>query len=66
MALVVAGQTNKAIGTRLGISHRTVEIHRSRILRKTHTASLMELARLAADCDVTKENAAPPPPPEES
>lgn len=44
--LAVAGYANKAIASRLGISHRTVEIHRARILKKTGTANLIELARL--------------------
>lgn len=50
MALALAGLANKHIARQLGISHRTVEIHRSRILHKTGTASLLELAQLAADC----------------
>jgi len=50
MALALAGQVNKTIAKRLGISHRTVEVHRSRILHKTGAASLLELAQLAADC----------------
>ena len=51
MKLAVAGRSNKAIARQLGISHRTVEIHRSRVLRKTGAANLLELARIAADHD---------------
>jgi FixJ family two-component response regulator len=58
MQLMLAGQANKVIAKHLGISHRTVEIHRSRILRKTGTASLLELAQLAADCGLVPENPA--------
>jgi FixJ family two-component response regulator len=50
LALVLAGQSSKAIAKQLGISHRTVEIHRSRILHKTAAGSMLELAQLAADC----------------
>jgi FixJ family two-component response regulator len=50
LLLAAAGEANKVIGRRLGISHRTVEIHRSNILRKTGAANLLELAQLAADC----------------
>jgi two-component system response regulator FixJ len=46
MALVVEGRSNKEIARQLGISYRTVEIHRARILKKTGTSSPLELARL--------------------
>ncbi|MGC2457422.1 MAG: response regulator [Gallionellaceae bacterium] len=47
MALAVAGHTSKDIADRLGISFRTVEIHRSRIMHKTGASNLLELARVA-------------------
>lgn len=50
MSLVVAGHTNKEIARQLGISHRTVEIHRGRILKKTGATNLLELARLCEAC----------------
>lgn len=53
MMLALAGYPNKVIANRLGISYRTVELHRSRILQKTGTTSMLELARLAADCGLT-------------
>jgi two-component system response regulator FixJ len=46
MALVVEGYSNKEIARQLGISYRTVEIHRARILKKTGTTNPLELARL--------------------
>lgn len=57
MLLMLAGHSNKVIGKRLGISHRTVEAHRSKIYQKTDTGNLLELAELAADCDLLKPSA---------
>ena len=42
---VLEGEGNKAIGRRLGISHRTVEIHRSRALAKLNATSSVDLIR---------------------
>lgn len=50
LLLVLAGHANKEIARRLGISYRTVEIHRSHILQKTGATNMLELARLAASC----------------
>lgn len=47
MTLAVAGCPNKEIARRLGISHRTVEIHKSKIMHKTCAANLLDLARIA-------------------
>jgi len=43
VAGLVRGLTNKQIGQELGISHRTVEIHRSRLMRKLGAATLAGL-----------------------
>jgi FixJ family two-component response regulator len=58
MLLALAGRSNKSIAKQLGISHRTVEIHRSHLLQKTGAASLLELAQLAADCGLLNDNGA--------
>jgi len=50
MSLVVAGHSNKAIARRLSISHRTVEIHRARVMTKTGASNILELARLCEAC----------------
>jgi FixJ family two-component response regulator len=46
MSLAVQGYPNKEIARRLDISHRTVEIHKARIMHKTGATNLLDLARL--------------------
>lgn len=43
---VCAGQANKVIAIELGISERTVEIHRGQVMQKSGARSLAELVRL--------------------
>ena len=43
---LIAGLPNKSIAYDLGISARTVEIHRARVMEKMHARSLSELVRL--------------------
>ena len=48
-AQLIEGRTSKQIGKVLGISHRTVEIHRARLMRKYGAATTAELVhRLTA------------------
>jgi two-component system CheB/CheR fusion protein len=47
MDMVLAGHPSKNIAADLGISQRTVENHRGRIMRRTGSKSLPALARLA-------------------
>lgn len=46
MDLVVDGRANKVIAMNLGISERTVEIHRARVMEKMEAPSLAELVRM--------------------
>jgi FixJ family two-component response regulator len=46
-ALVVTGMLNKQIASELGISEKTVKVHRARVMEKTRAGSLAELVRLA-------------------
>lgn len=47
LAGIVRGLTNKGIGSELGISHRTVEIHRAHLMRKLNATSLAALLAIA-------------------
>jgi len=51
MALAVTGLTSKEIARQLGISPRTVEVHRTHVMHKMDAANLAELIRLAASCN---------------
>lgn len=44
---LVAGRSNKVAAYELGISPRTIEIHRARIMDKMHARSLSDLVRTA-------------------
>jgi two-component system response regulator FixJ len=44
---LVVGKTNKGIALDLGISPRTVEIHRARVMEKLEAGTLSDLVRLA-------------------
>jgi two-component system, LuxR family, response regulator FixJ len=47
MNLVVAGYSNRDIGRKLQISHRTVEVYRSRVMQKMRARTLLGLADYA-------------------
>ncbi|MBM7416449.1 MULTISPECIES: response regulator transcription factor [Nocardiaceae] len=49
LRMVAKGLSAKQIGTRLGISHRTVENHVQATLRKLHLANRVELTRWALE-----------------
>lgn len=53
--LVTHGMTNKEIGHRLGISFRTVEVHRERILDKYGVHNAAGLTRIVVTAELTKE-----------
>jgi FixJ family two-component response regulator len=45
---VVAGDTNKGVARRLGISDKTVELHRSRVMEKMKAESLAALVKMVS------------------
>ena len=47
--LITQGKQNKAIGQDLGVSPRTVEIHRARVMEKMNAQSVAELVRMMLD-----------------
>ena len=49
MVLAINGFPNKEIARRLNISHRTVEIHKSKIMHKTGAINLLDLASIARE-----------------
>jgi len=48
MDRVVQGHANKVIAMDLGVSQRTVELHRARVMRKMQVRSLADLVRYSA------------------
>jgi FixJ family two-component response regulator len=46
MQLIVAGLSNQRVGEELGISPRTVEVHKSRIMAKVGAKNLADLIRM--------------------
>ncbi len=47
MELVVDGKPNKVVAYELGVSQRTIEIHRARVMEKMQANSLAHLVRMA-------------------
>jgi two-component system response regulator FixJ len=56
MTRMVAGNSNKITAIRLGLSPRTVEIHRARVMEKMQAKSLSELVRLAITAGINPES----------
>lgn len=56
LAEMLTGHPNKVIGHSLGVSPRTVEVHRSRILHKMQVRNLSHLLRVVLDTGLPLEN----------
>ncbi|BBE49742.1 Transcriptional regulatory protein TdiR [Ferriphaselus amnicola] len=53
LKLSIAGLSCKDMGAQLGVSHRTIELHRSHIFAKLDTASLSDLLRTISRLGIT-------------
>ncbi len=49
LALMTQGKPNKVMAADLGVSQRTVEIHRARVMEKSGASSLAQLVRMVMD-----------------
>lgn len=52
VTLVADGKSSKVIATDLGISERTVELHRSHIMKKMSARSVADLVRMISDASI--------------
>jgi len=61
LELMTRGKPNKVMAADLGVSQRTVEIHRARVMEKMGASSLAQLVRMVMDLDQTGSVEATPP-----
>jgi len=61
LLLIVNDMTSKEIARKLGISFRTVEVHRTHIMKKMGVDSLLALTALADACGLPTGRVEPPP-----
>lgn len=55
LTAIASGATNKEVGSRLGISSRTVESHRESLMRKLEIRTVAGLTRFAVDAGLLPE-----------
>lgn len=53
---MVEGKANKVMSVDLGVSQRTVEIHRARVMEKMEARSLADLFRLSLYLDLSAKD----------
>jgi len=56
-ALVTAGMLNKQIAADLGVTEKTIKVHRAHVMQKMGAGSLADLVRMAERLDVRKADA---------
>jgi FixJ family two-component response regulator len=56
MAMVTGGKANKEIAAGLGVSAKTVEAHRARVMEKMEAHSLAELVRMAMLANINQRS----------
>jgi FixJ family two-component response regulator len=54
-ASLVRGRVNKQIAYELGVSHKTIKVHRARVMSKLGARSMVELVRLAEQAGMTSD-----------
>jgi len=54
--MVADGRSNKEIANALGVSAKTVEAHRARVMEKTGARSLAELVRMVLTANLADED----------
>ncbi len=54
LELIIAGRLNKQIADDLGISIKTVEVHRARVMEKMEAGSLAELVQSVMACEAAR------------
>jgi two-component system, LuxR family, response regulator FixJ len=52
LALMTQGKPNKVMAADLGLSQRTVEIHRAHVMEKTGASSVAQLVRMVMDSGI--------------
>ncbi|MCB1960990.1 MAG: response regulator transcription factor [Rhodocyclaceae bacterium] len=55
LELIIAGRLNKQIADDLGISIKTVEVHRARVMEKMEVRSLAELVQSVMTCERARD-----------
>jgi FixJ family two-component response regulator len=59
LALLVEGRLNKQVACELGITEKTIKVHRARVMEKMEAHSLVELARIADKVGIALSRAQP-------
>jgi FixJ family two-component response regulator len=57
LGLVTSGKPNKVMAGDLGVSQRTIEIHRARVMEKMQANSLAQLVRMTLELEQTVKRA---------
>jgi len=55
MSHVVKGKLNKQVATALGLSHKTIEVHRSHVMNKMEAGSLAQLVRMSISLEQNED-----------
>ena len=64
LALVIEGKPRKAIASELGLSPRTIEVHRARMVARLGVGSFVEVVRLAILASLARDGGDVPPQPQ--